>query len=520
MDWSKGYTTDLHYLSAFYQATSPVHMRNIQLLAGQRPPDISQPFRCLDLGAGSGVGLCVLAAANPQSEFVAVDYHPGHIAVGRRFARQSGLTNISFHEADLTEVSETADSEFGQFDFVICHGVYSWVAPEVRNALVRVLSRCTAPSALVFFGYNSLPGWTNAGPVQKLLIEYSNLSLARSDERIAESPKFIQTIAELGAKFLELESLPAALRPKLADLDNISADSLRYLAHEYLSEHWSPSYHIDVVRHLKEAKLSFVGSATITSLFVDMVATTEQQKLLNALPAGPFREQIKEYFAPHMYRRDIFVRGGNPISAEERSKRIRSETLALAVRPDLFKFEIDIAVGKAQLPKKPYEELVSILSEGPATIGRICDSLERIDTPLTPEEMSGMVLGSDQCVILSAPSAEPTDALRGFNLELSRFALTDLSAHNLALACATTQTGLNVSRFEFILYTAIVQCGNDSTTEILVDKIIELCHLYNERLLHENQIVNDPTLERQYMRGFVENELPSKIDFWRCIGAL
>ena len=45
------------------------------------------------------------------------------------------------------------------FDFIICHGVFSWIAEPLREALLRVISERLAPEGVAAISFNVLPGW-------------------------------------------------------------------------------------------------------------------------------------------------------------------------------------------------------------------------------------------------------------------------------------------------------------------------------------------------------------------------
>ena len=55
------------------------------------------------------------------------------IAAGRRIAAALGLSNLTLVHADMRALP----AALGEFDYVIAHGVYSWVPANVRRARSR-----------------------------------------------------------------------------------------------------------------------------------------------------------------------------------------------------------------------------------------------------------------------------------------------------------------------------------------------------------------------------------------------
>ena len=134
-------------------ATYVGHLAVLGRLLGM---DVAPPERCrvLELGAGDGGNLIPMALSLPDSEFVAVDLSLTAIERGRAVAAAGGVTNITLQHGDITKLG----AELGEFDYVIAHGVFSWVPPAVRTALLPLVRERMRPQGLAFVSYNALPG--------------------------------------------------------------------------------------------------------------------------------------------------------------------------------------------------------------------------------------------------------------------------------------------------------------------------------------------------------------------------
>ncbi len=66
--------------------------------------------------------------------------------------------DIEFYEGDFIALAQT-DMPWPSCDYVIAHGILSWINFEVRHALFRMVDRSLTPGGLAYFSYNALPGW-------------------------------------------------------------------------------------------------------------------------------------------------------------------------------------------------------------------------------------------------------------------------------------------------------------------------------------------------------------------------
>jgi SAM-dependent methyltransferase len=183
------------------------------------------------------MGLCLLAAANPHGEFLGVDFLPEHVDHGRAIAEAAGLTNIRFSDGDFVALAADWPTEFGQFDYVTLHGVYSWITPMVREALVRCLGQATKPTGLVYIGYNAQPGWLGTVPFRHISRLIKDVSGQPSDVVLQDSIALFDRLATGGATSFQI--LPG-LKARLAA---VKRQSSNYLIHEYLHEGWHPLWH-------------------------------------------------------------------------------------------------------------------------------------------------------------------------------------------------------------------------------------------------------------------------------------
>ena len=145
-DPASGYLSDVTFPDRFHRELSPAWLNYASVVGGARPKALVGPFRYLDLGCGSAHSTVVNAAAFPHAEFHACDFNPAHIEAAQRRAARLGVSNVVFHEASFDALLE---QDLPPFDFIVMHGIYSWVDADVRHAVRALISRRLADEGLV-----------------------------------------------------------------------------------------------------------------------------------------------------------------------------------------------------------------------------------------------------------------------------------------------------------------------------------------------------------------------------------
>src|SRR5258708_6623372 len=129
-----GYAADIPYLRDFKAMLAPAWLDHVALVCGIEPPARHSGFAWCDLGCGQGVTAAILAATHPRGVFHGIDGMAAHIDHARRLAAAAAIANLQCHAADFTAA---IDLELPQFDYIVAHGVYTWIDPEAQCALRR-----------------------------------------------------------------------------------------------------------------------------------------------------------------------------------------------------------------------------------------------------------------------------------------------------------------------------------------------------------------------------------------------
>src|ERR1700757_808153 len=133
-----GYATDIPYLRDFKPMLAPAWLDFVALVAGVEPPARRDGLAWCDLGCGQGVTAAILAATHPTGVFHGIDAMPLHVDHARRLAAEAAIPNVCFHTADF---AAAIDLELPQFDYIVAHGVYTWIDQDSQHALRRFIDR-------------------------------------------------------------------------------------------------------------------------------------------------------------------------------------------------------------------------------------------------------------------------------------------------------------------------------------------------------------------------------------------
>jgi methyltransferase-like protein/protein-L-isoaspartate O-methyltransferase len=273
--------------------THPDNLSALGRLFALSPAPPSQ-CRVLELGCALGGNLIPMAAAMPESSFVGVDLSPRQIDVGLKEIAALGLTNIQLFAKDILEV----DASLGTFDYILCHGVYSWVPPEVQAKILRVCREQLRPEGIAYISYNTLPGWHMRGMVRDLLLREVDPS-GLPEERIARGRAFLSFLDHLPSRGSPAQ---AWLKSEIKLLGQLSD---QYLLYEHMVEHNRPQYFRDFARDAAQSGLQYLADAHFTTMVPDRFGGEAAAMIDDMASTIIDTEQYLDYLELRFFRRTL-----------------------------------------------------------------------------------------------------------------------------------------------------------------------------------------------------------------------
>lgn len=279
--------------------THPARLGALARLQGIKAASAAE-CSVFEIGCGDGGNLIPLAAQYPNSQFVGVDADTALIEKGCKEIKALGLTNLQLECADISSYAFTEKS----FDYVICHGVFSWVSEEVQSAIVAKAARALAPDGVFFVSYNTFPGWRQRGVVRDILL--TGARRARSDdpqERYTHALSFLNTIAKnrVGGED------PFAAYIREAN-HRIQTSEPSYVLQEFLGRHNTPLLFQDFMRVAHGNSLQFLSESRVVMMSADDLQPALREYVESIQDDIIGREQVLDIFRNRTFRETLLCR--------------------------------------------------------------------------------------------------------------------------------------------------------------------------------------------------------------------
>jgi SAM-dependent methyltransferase len=292
-------------------------------LCGMPAPAVATA-RVLELGSASGGNIIPLACDYPDATIVGVDASSVHIEAGRRTIEALGLRNIELRHSDILDLDASLES----FDFIICHGVFSWVAPPVQDKILSIIAESLVPDGIAYISYNTYPGWHLRGIVRDLMQYHTS----RDDDpkrRLAEARHVLDAVAGLSAG----HAIPhySALLQNEAHILGGCADY--YIFHEHLEGRCEPFYFHEFIRRARGKGLDFLGEAHLTAMGTARLTPAVHRALASLAADTIEREQYLDFICNRTFRETLLCRADRSPSCELPSRVIWPLHIASRLRP-------------------------------------------------------------------------------------------------------------------------------------------------------------------------------------------
>ena len=287
---------DLPYESLPLPDTHPDYLRALARLYGVDAAPATS-CRVLELGCAGGGNLLPLAWYFPHSQCTGVELARGHVDEANALITELGLNNAQVLHRSITDPIH----DLGEFDYIIAHGVFSWVPRAVQERLLEICGQHLAPNGIAYISYNTLPGWHVRGLLRDTLLAYCSPS-GRASERLAQAHALFDLIEPaLRAN----SSLDAQLA--LKEIEYLRRAAPSYVYHEYLEEINEPLHFSSFMQRADHAGLAYLADAEPWTMFPDT---------LGADAAAPFaaiadrlqQEQMLDLARLRKFRRSLLVR--------------------------------------------------------------------------------------------------------------------------------------------------------------------------------------------------------------------
>ena len=294
--------SELGYKSMPFPYTTPATLEAYAALVGVSAPN-PKTARVLELGATYGGNIISQALFNPDATFVGIELSQEQVEKGNEVISNAGLTNVSLIQSDIASIG----SEIGTFDYIIAHGVYSWVDDGVKDALLRLIDEHLAEDGIAYISYNTYPGWYTMDEVRQLMM-FSNRDKTQFNHK--EKVLHGKTIGSIvGSQILKYDNLKERNSKFLGALRSVMQKDEYYVGHDHLEPNNDPVYFYQFNDHLGAHNLAYLCDADLTLSMVRSfdadIADTLDKLALNDHVA---QEQYLDFMLDTTFRKSIICK--------------------------------------------------------------------------------------------------------------------------------------------------------------------------------------------------------------------
>jgi len=291
---------EIPYANDPYRSSHPDQLATVARLAGlaSEPAD---GCRVLELGCARGGNLIPMALGLPRSRFVGIDSSPSQVAQARELIGELGLSNIVVEARNILDL----DHGIGSFDYIICHGTFSWVPTDVQDKILEIAAGNLTPNGVAYISYNTYPGWHLRGLVREMMC-YHVRRYGKPQERASEARSVLRFMTQAAS---HLDPTYGGLLNQ--ELEYISQRRDSYLLHDHLETVNDPIYFHEFIDRARSKGLRFVSEVQDNLVAPESLAPAVSSGL-RALSADDCEfEQFVDFLINRKFRQSVLCHAGN-----------------------------------------------------------------------------------------------------------------------------------------------------------------------------------------------------------------
>ena len=312
---------EMPYISLPFAQTHPARLAALATLFGMQPPMV-ESCRVLELGCAAGDNLIPMALVLPGARFLGIDLSAGQIERGQQTIAALGLNNIELRHADIAAV----DVAYGRFDYIVAHGIYSWVPAAVREKVLAICRDNLARDGVAYVSYNTLPGWSGRGMLRDLMLQHS-----RDAEDAAARVRQSRAMLDFLSHSLPAETAYGALLRQ--EIDVLRQEPDAYLFHDHLEIVNDPVYFHQFIAAAERHDLQFLAEAEYSMMTPAQLPAAVADGLSRFAADVPALQQYLDFLTNRTFRQTLLVHRDVAIVRDLDARSVHGFSVASPVRP-------------------------------------------------------------------------------------------------------------------------------------------------------------------------------------------
>jgi SAM-dependent methyltransferase len=283
--------------------THPDRLAAVATLFGLQPADPARA-RVLELGCAAGGNLIPMAWHLPEGRYLGVELSGAQAEHGQRMVAHLGLENVEIRHADIMDVALEGES----FDYILVHGVFSWVPEFVQSRILEICARRLAPQGVAYVSYNTEPGWGLRGMVRRMLLHHTR-GIEAPAARLAAARELLDFLA------VPMDRPPPGHDWLQGEITYLKKVRDSYLYHEYLEDSNTPMLFSDFMGKARAAGLQYLADTQLHTLFPSTLGDTVAARF-EAMNDLEQEEQYLDFLRLRPFRQSLLCRAGTTVGRE------------------------------------------------------------------------------------------------------------------------------------------------------------------------------------------------------------
>ena len=293
------------YVSKPFSSTNINNLQAKAKLYGLNPVPL-KGARILELGASCGGNLIPQALYYPEATFTGIDLSGVQVQHGNEIIKSIGLTNVTLLEKDILDVDES----FGTFDYIIVHGIWSWVPDVVKDKILSICNKNLSDNGIAYVSYNTYPGWKRLEQLRDIML-YSEKRA--KDQNLLERTLYTKNVLKMVADTMNSdERSRTQSNYKISNIHRVLNSSDYYVAHEYLETFNDPVYVSDFIERAQQQGCAYIGDEVPQRSFISCLSEDVADNI-RALSNGNYidKEQFYDYVYDTQFRMSLLTKQAN-----------------------------------------------------------------------------------------------------------------------------------------------------------------------------------------------------------------
>ena len=302
--------------------THPDRLATVASLFGIKPAPADK-CRVLELGCFDGVNLAAMAVGLPQSEFVGVDLAGTAIARGQALLKDIGLTNVTLRHADLMEMAPN----YGEFDYIIVHGLFTWVPQQVCDQILAICKNSLAPQGVAYLSYNTLPG-CHSRLMLREMVSFHNRDFQDPQKKMNQALTFMKLVSGSMLKGADLH-----MQLVRGEFERWSMRAPEAFYHDELAEVFNPLYFHQFMEQARQHDLQFLAEADYFDMIPHGFAPNAVEVLDRIKGDIVLREQYMDFMRGRYFRKTLLCHPDVQLNRNIQFDCVRSYCISTMINP-------------------------------------------------------------------------------------------------------------------------------------------------------------------------------------------